>query len=1082
MAIWLNKTKKIWLLVLGGLFLLSLFLPFKMVLAKDKVAYFDDHQKLLAVSSPTPKNTAGSKTPATTNSGGFKTPEGGAGATGGESAPPVSSSIRNALSPDNPGTDWVITSWKVVLGLANLALVAILVFLAAVNILNIQYDTYAIKKVLPILIIGVLLADFSLLIIRMLLDFSNILTMLFTNPENLPQGQTPAQFAGSLIKGAKEAMAPGGQQWGAAQGLGVLFIWFLFSLLVMVAFFILGFMFYIRYIVIIVCAIAAPLAFIAMAFPPTQGFFKQWWGWLTKFIFMKPIAFFFLWVAYEVKKSGAMGSITGWMIMAFLIIAAVIIPFKLGGSIMGAWGKAGQWLTGTKAGGYIRKPIDNYIQSKKDAWKARANLAAEKYLGMAGRRQRHEFTMADIQGERDKLKAQAEDRLRTGRGKKQAAKEISRQLAKQDLESTKAEQATKVWKEDKKRAEEIADSYLRSRTAKSELDASQSEEINDRFIKGVDRATGQTWARRLGELESRATNAKASMENLGKYANLEIASELDDRYYNTPSWLRYHLKEMDMQRRSLIMIDQKKEPEAYAAAEKKLQGQEQMAYQELEKMQGVGYQEDIVAEEDIHDPRTGELIHNKGDVLHRKGEKVLKADDVKRFKRAIEDPTFMMVEAHIRSISKGVVRDHLQQTARAEARTNTPAIKRADKYNGNNHGPDYYEGITHRPKVPQLDAQGNPVLDENGRPVMVNGEEDGGDVAAYYNGEAARDHRQLRAFRPLHIEVLTDQEYLADARKRAQGVSELCGTFADVSEHLNGRVFNPATGKDEVVTGLEAAAHGVGAKAVMDRIASTAFQSIPDSGPGRGRQLLLQRMEEQLSRKPDVIKAVKAQRGREMEIKRGQPAGTMSQAEIEAIDIYAKDENGDYHITAEMMANTHIDPNTERLAPILDTFVQEAQRAQSPGDEGEVYRAMMGVDTNGAQRQVRIAGYGDPPRDLGKMGSDGQFPVDHPVEHYAMTRAEKVADDYWFTHPEGAAEYFAANTEYAKGYAQRHTKQPIPVRIARVTPAPAAAEEAPPGGGASPDAAAAAAVEERLHVETEVEADEAAETAEEPER
>ena len=512
--------------------MLSLFLPFKMVSAKDKVVYAADSQKLLAATSPTPQNTnssTGTKTPATTNSGGFKTPEGAAGVPGtGESAPPVSSSIRNALSPGG-GAEWVITSWKVVLGLANLALVAILVFLAAVNVLNISYDTYAIKKVLPILIIGVLLADFSLLIIRMLLDFSNILTVLFTNPDKIPGGQTPAEFAKNLISCAHNAMGTSSSssadlnckpmEFGAAKGLGVLFIWFLFSLLLMVAFFILGFLFYIRYAVIITCAIAAPLAFIAMAFPPTQGFFKQWWGWLTKFIFMKPIAFFFLWLAWQIKGTGVMGSITGWMILAFLVIVAVIIPFKLGGSVMAGWSKAGQWLTGTKAGGYIRKPIDNFIQSKKDAWKERANLGAEKYLKYAGydlarKRQQHVLTMERLKNERTRVADESQVKLRAKLGQRLGEEKARQARAKTDIE-------------DIEKINDILDREVRG-------EKRTKDELRDRVVAAAHNAVTKKWMHQVFQertLDNVGKTWEPFVSDVGKYIKEEEAGPFKGKKY-----------------------------------------------------------------------------------------------------------------------------------------------------------------------------------------------------------------------------------------------------------------------------------------------------------------------------------------------------------------------------------------------------------------------------------------------------------------------------------------------------------------------------------------------------------------------
>ncbi len=450
---------------------------------------------------------------------------------------PTYSSIRSALSPGNPQTAWVIDSWKIVLGIANLALVLALAALAAINILHIQYDTYAIKKVLPLLIMGVILADFSLLIIRMLLDLSNITTLLFTN------GQTPADFAKALISGASQTI----NDTSGLTGLGILFIWFLFSLLVMIAFLILGFLFYIRYIVIIVCAISAPLAFIALAFPPTQGFFKQWWGWLAKYIFMKPIVFFFLWIAFQIRtRTNMMDSMTGWAIVAALVLIAVVIPFKLGGTVMDAWGKAGKWLTGTKAGGYIRKPIDSFIQSKKDAWKERANLGAEKYLGMAARRQRHALTMERLKNERTRMADQSQVKLRGQLGQRLGEEKAKQARAKKDVEDIdlindildrekRGETRTKNELRDRTIAathNAVTKSWMHKMFEGEEEKAKKVGEDYEREWQGVMAPHGEkTWSMTLGEIEGASGEVEGAIEKINSDAMLRIATRKLDVYY-----------------------------------------------------------------------------------------------------------------------------------------------------------------------------------------------------------------------------------------------------------------------------------------------------------------------------------------------------------------------------------------------------------------------------------------------------------------------------------------------------------------------------------------------------------------------
>ncbi|MCL5407285.1 MAG: hypothetical protein M1429_02205 [Patescibacteria group bacterium] len=282
--------------------------------------------------------------------------------------PTLSNAFIN--NPSVNSWSWVIGIWKFVLTLTDLFLVVILLFLGIVNILHIQYDTYAIKKMLPLLIIGVILANFSLLIMRMLIDSSNILTNSFMDG-------SPGTMVHDLITATKFGKATDhGFFTGFKDGwsaVGILLLGVIFAFFVTAAFLILGVMFYIRYAAILLLGIAAPLAFVAMAFPPTQSLFKQWWSWATKFIYMKPIAMFLLYVALRIKlgspsdpNGGAITSLVGWFIIVILVYFAIIIPWKLGGAVMSAWGGAMGSIFGTKKGGWARKPVEDWANKKKD--------------------------------------------------------------------------------------------------------------------------------------------------------------------------------------------------------------------------------------------------------------------------------------------------------------------------------------------------------------------------------------------------------------------------------------------------------------------------------------------------------------------------------------------------------------------------------------------------------------------------------------------------------------------------------------------------------------------------------------------
>ncbi len=432
------------------------------------------------------------------------------------------SSIRQALLTNECSAVgcWAITSWKAVLALANIGLVVILIFIAIVNILRIQYDTYAIKKMLPILIIGIILGNFSLLIVRMFVDFANILTSLFLGGYGTP-GDMASALIGSSSLGAGGDIAKDFAGSGGL-GLGTLLLWFLFALFVMVAFLILGFLFYIRYAVVLICAIVAPLAFVAMAFPPTQGFFKQWWGWLIKFIFMKPISFFLLWLALQIKSSSFTESsgaahITMWVIIAFLVYLAIIIPFKLGGAVMGAWGgigkKAASW-AGNKADYGMAKYLKWSPKSAYQAYKMGAEEQRERGYALATGKQRDVWTKA----------------LSMGRKKSDYYKQAERALGMKTIKS-------EVGDLDLKSREGLAEAFMKlhSRGDKAALQILLEEAAQDYMVADIMEELSPNVKVKLGygRDESVATDYDSQLDFLGRVIgknNLEGMNRVEEAF------------------------------------------------------------------------------------------------------------------------------------------------------------------------------------------------------------------------------------------------------------------------------------------------------------------------------------------------------------------------------------------------------------------------------------------------------------------------------------------------------------------------------------------------------------------------
>ncbi len=283
--------------------------------------------------------------------------------------------------------NWPAQIYAIALNVVNYVIILVLLFLSFTNILHINIDTYGIKKVVPTLVYGVILANFSLLITRLVADVADVLLVSFSNPgpiiETLSTTVTQAVvIVGSVGLGA--GLATGGSLLPLAIA-ALIIIWLVPFLLLVV----LWLLFLVRYYVVLLLAALSPLAFIAIALPMTQSYFKSWWDNLIKWTFMAPIAFFFLYLATVIRPGG----FAGWAITCALMYAAIQVPFSLGGTIMSTWGgalkKVGAWgartgdkllgdVTKAKAGG---RPMN--FQGLYLGWKERNEEREQEQLGEA---------------------------------------------------------------------------------------------------------------------------------------------------------------------------------------------------------------------------------------------------------------------------------------------------------------------------------------------------------------------------------------------------------------------------------------------------------------------------------------------------------------------------------------------------------------------------------------------------------------------------------------------------------------------------------------------------------------------------
>ena len=239
----------------------------------------------------------------------------------------------------------------------------ILVFLILIFGSSLPFFTaqnYTIKKTLPKLIAAVILTQFTLVITGVIIDFFNLLGYAIPNVI-LALGQVPPDIVGSGGVTEKVGAGLGATITGAfAVGAGVSIVTAGFGWIFIIGFLIaaiisviIGFVYMVlRYFLIYVMILIAPLAFVAWVIPGTEKFFKQWW---TDFIrlnamFVTIMALLSASIVIASALTGQEDTGLGFLPALMPIIALFLIPktlkattkglSALSGAVLGAAGAA----------------------------------------------------------------------------------------------------------------------------------------------------------------------------------------------------------------------------------------------------------------------------------------------------------------------------------------------------------------------------------------------------------------------------------------------------------------------------------------------------------------------------------------------------------------------------------------------------------------------------------------------------------------------------------------------------------------------------------------------------------------------
>ncbi len=295
-------------------------------------------------------------------------------------APWLGEPIYQVLSNTSSGMGKITADvWTVTMNVVNSFVLALLIYVAFMNILRIQMDSYAVKKFLPTFIMTIILANFSFLIARIIIDLGNIVISIFLagNQQNALSGafdklivcDNPGDLGCPI---APDKVEPGANYYAVINAY--IFKQF-FVIAGAIMMFILSFVFLVRNYMLYFLIAIAPLGFLAMALPITKKYFQQWWGTFTKWVFMPVVSVFWLWLGGQFVSAVDTGY---WILpVAFgglCLYMAITSPFKIGGAVLGAWGKLGKQAWGA-TGGKATKWAGQEAKERAGATALRARLA-----------------------------------------------------------------------------------------------------------------------------------------------------------------------------------------------------------------------------------------------------------------------------------------------------------------------------------------------------------------------------------------------------------------------------------------------------------------------------------------------------------------------------------------------------------------------------------------------------------------------------------------------------------------------------------------------------------------------------------
>lgn len=291
-------------------------------------------------------------------------------------------------------------TWPVMLGIANLGFLLGILVIALMVTLRLDNGS-GVRRMLPRLLLGALLVNFSLVIGVVIIDISRLLNVLIlivfraSDPqEGLAGGLTTAVNFSTLSADISRNLGVG--EWGAVTGK---FIQLILGFMSVIALSVVIMGLLARYIMLIVLLILSPLAYLALVFPNFSNLSKSWWQSFLKYVFYGPAVLTILMVALRATDitdfsayldlTDARQSLAAHAIRIFILVAGLFMA-AVSGRYAGIVGSAATLNAVSRVGARGRSvALSGLRGARRGAYTATGARAATKYaggqLGMFGR-------------------------------------------------------------------------------------------------------------------------------------------------------------------------------------------------------------------------------------------------------------------------------------------------------------------------------------------------------------------------------------------------------------------------------------------------------------------------------------------------------------------------------------------------------------------------------------------------------------------------------------------------------------------------------------------------------------------------